>query len=152
MSLKDNDPNGSKYPGFKSGVSKDGSPLFVGTGKYSDCGGDLPAMMSTSPDNKGAYSVWDKNLKFDDKEAKYFIDHPKLKWVATNSTSYDRVAGALLAWRTGNAQSNFARVTLSNERGKTFYQIGVIENNEICYWQNAANCGTDTFDILTCTR
>lgn len=148
--LKDNDPNGSKYPGFKSGIAKDGSTLYVGSGSYAECDGENPARISN--DEKGAYSFCKDQQRFDNKEAKYFINHSKMRWTPTNATSYKRVAGALLAFQTGTGQNYFGRVALTNERGRTFYQIGTIADNKICYWQDENVCETGNFDVLTCTR
>lgn len=148
MTLTDNDPDGEKYPGFKSGVTKDGSILYVGTGVSEECDGDSPARISSNNDDKGAYcQCFSIKEYFDNKDAKYFLDHPKLKWVPTNATGYKKIEGTLWAW-----QNSIGRVTLSSGLGKIFHQIGAIRDNQICYWQNEVVCEVGSFDILACER
>jgi hypothetical protein len=151
ISLKGNDPT---LNGFEVGRYDDGSKIFAGVGNFSACFNQNPApgriMTTNSVLGSGSYcscNIAANGENYDGQSAKYFFNHPDLKWVTTTATKASTVVGAIkigihYLGRKYLTSTNGVSVQVGKVEGTTFYYKHPNKNGEVST--------TGEIDVLAC--
>lgn len=135
------------------GTYYDGNPIYAGSGYFPECYGQgiSPARISVSDtlNGKGAYSPCSvgNGETYDTSAPKFFYNHPDLKWIKTNGSTYGSVEGAILV---GYHNIGRINITMAN---MTFQGLGKIYDGYIYYTQpdmGIENSTSEEFEILAC--
>lgn len=96
-----------------------------------------------------SYMVCEESyLGFDRDFAKYFLDHPKLKWIHSSTKNVANVPGKIIVF-TDNGNEFVGRTTLTSKQGKTYQQIGYIKHDLLHFWHESYENSTN-FEVLVC--
>jgi hypothetical protein len=147
--LADNNPRASKTLGFASGKNLHGFTLYPGTAFFQNCDGHR--VLGLVKEYGGGYTECNGPF-FSSVNAKYYADHPKMKWVSTNIRQALSVPGIIKQVTSGNQVLSLARVNITT----SIQQIGI-------YWINKGNCfiwdetigkargNLEFFEVLACS-
>lgn len=151
--LPDNDRVAPGFYGFVGGVHYTGRPEYVGYGN-SNCGGNqnpCAGYIDISLPNPGGYFSC-SSLMYDRNGSYYLLQHPNLKWVATDITAMKtqqtavKLVGAIHTFLYGralyNGQHRLGKVHINT--GDLGLYIQLEDNNKFTKY-------TTGFEILTCT-
>lgn len=154
-SLLEYGPNDITTLGRIMGTYYDGNPIYIGTGNFAQCWGQNPGPARISTLNTfrgpGAYSSCQgapNGENYDTKNPRFFFDHPDLRWIKTNGSSYLSVDNAIYM-----SGVYIGRINITFEN-TTFQQIGKIWAGNI--YHNRPDLGYEIisngdFEILVCS-
>lgn len=145
LSLNGNDPTNPETLGFNSGIYKDSSAVYPGTGMYETI---RVARISTRESAPGAYAATGIKELYDHQNAMYFKDHPNLKWVTTNADKFESVPGKIyFRERIGDEE----RVYVTRHNVSGYQQIGAYWVWDAFYFDGlTVKHTTGTFEVLAC--
>lgn len=112
-------------------------------------------MTSSSVKGPGAYYTCgsDKEELYDGFEARYFVNHPNMKWIKTHTRSAIKVDGAIRTINPNGATCYVARLTLEKD-GRSYTQIGLFWDRDFKIYYADPTLGKAEknlrFEILTC--
>lgn len=147
-----NDPNKAATSGFASGLYIDGSTAFPGTGIFA-CGSTVVARIQTTSveSGRGAYTVCHSSRAYDNQQVKYFLPHPGLRWIRTNTSVGLNTPGAIKGFYSGLDYDLFVRVNLTMNN-VTYQDITWLDGQRTGIWiGNSYQTYDGELDILTCS-
>jgi hypothetical protein len=142
--------------GFASGTYYDGSTIYPGTGAFDMCAAQNPAparIVNNFVGSRiaGAYTSCALAPEYyEDKAPKFFMKHPKLKWVSTAYPVASLVPGVITVGPVYLMQ--VGRTTLNIGNG-TFYQIGKVYASALYHYKPgdlAESISYGSFEVLVC--
>jgi hypothetical protein len=145
--------------GLPSGTYYENSTIYPGTGNFTNCKtvNYAPARLKATNTLKGpgAYASCNATNELRDGQfAKFFYNHPNLKWIPTNSSDYGNIPGILSVGSYSGNSLYVARFNVSYSNGTSYTDIARVWNGSIFY-SNPSNQTNEAifngnFDILAC--